>query len=140
MKKFLPISIMFLALIAFTIPALAVDHTNTPATIGSNLIQMAPNYYGATISGYAFQPAEQTLFYKTVFLPAEFAQMLSDKKKEVMVRASVPGVAEDGRCDYITIYMKKPTLAQAMLEARKRGANTIHIMAEGAQRTPSSFG
>jgi len=124
-------------------------------------------YYGDATPGHQFAPVRMMIFYKDLFNEAEIDNMLNSGKnngrRKPMVRPFVKPVDEDMMSGWIKVYTRKPeaekiipvglitvkatskdslsadVLAECMERARELGANSIHVMAEGAQRELKSF-
>ena len=127
-----------------------------------------PGFFGQTTKGPMFQDVGSMLEYKNTFTLDELNKMAKNNigmgflGTKVIVTPLVDKVDEIDRVDTMAVVMVKPekailkgyitvkatndgkvspeVMAEAMLAARKLGADAIHVTAEGVQRVMKAFG
>lgn len=121
------------------------------------------NYFGEATRGSQFQGVESVTLYKDTFTYDEMKKMAKGPwGSKAVVTPLVDQVAEEDRAGSIKIVIEKQAgaellgyvmvkatsegtvspeiIAEAMLEARKLGGDTIHVSAEGVERVLKSLG
>ena len=125
-----------------------------------------PSYFGTPTPGSSFQGLNALIAYKHLFSTEELILMAkSAMGSKVIVTPLVKEVAEDDRAEIMSISLSRPNtkakvtlvgyitvkatsngtvsaevMAEAMLAARKLGADTVHATSEGVERVMQAFG